>query len=43
MNVVKDSEDYDEQKTPGKYFMNDNFQIVILATYQSEEDCRAIL
>ena len=33
MKVVKKEEDYDMKKTKDRYFMNDNFQLIVLATY----------
>ena|ERR1719198_1872237 len=43
MKVVHESENHDLLNNAGKYYMNDDFQMIYLATFQSEEDCRKIL
>ena len=43
MKVVKEEENEDLLKNKGKYSMHDNFQMIYLATYQSNEDAEAIL
>mmetsp|Transcript_15608 Transcript_15608/g.26371 ORF Transcript_15608/g.26371 Transcript_15608/m.26371 type:complete len:179 (+) Transcript_15608:66-602(+) len=43
MKVVKEEENEDLLKQKGRYFMNDNFQMIILASYHSDEDCEELV
>ena len=43
MSVVKSEEDHDVNNNRGQYFMHDFFQIVVLATYQGEQDAKKIV
>ena len=38
MCVVKTEENHDNENVQGQYFMNSNFQMIVLLTYTSEED-----
>ena len=39
MRVVREEENEDLVKNKGKFFMHEKFQIVILSTYESDEQC----
>ena len=43
MKVVHEDENHDLLQVKDKYFMNDDFQMIYLATYQSDEDCKKVM
>ena len=43
MQVVKPEENHDLLMNEGKYSMHEKFMIIVLATYQSEEDTQKLM
>mmetsp|Transcript_2045 Transcript_2045/g.3061 ORF Transcript_2045/g.3061 Transcript_2045/m.3061 type:complete len:106 (-) Transcript_2045:7-324(-) len=43
MKVVKEEENHDMLKNKGKYYMEDNFQMIVLASWQNPEDAKLLM